>query len=75
MNKQRRKMINANVNALETIKSTLENILADEQEYFDNMPENLQGSIRGMDSEDAISILEDAVEKLEDCIDGLNNIG
>lgn len=75
MNKQRRKMINANVNALETIKSILENILADEQDYFDNMPENLQGSIRGMDSEDAISILEDAVEKLEDCIDGLNNIG
>ena len=47
----------------------LEDIKNDEEEYFDNMPENLQGSMRGMDSEEAISNMDDALEVLEQAID------
>ena len=42
--------------------------------YFDNMPENLQGSIRGEESENAIDALNEAIENLDSVIDSLNEI-
>ena len=59
---------------LENIKGNLESILSDEENYFDNMPENLQGSIRGEESEEAINSLNEAIEVIENCIDLLNEI-
>ena len=38
------------------------------------MPENLQGSIRGMNSEEAIDQIEDAINNLEDAIDIISEI-
>ena len=74
MNKKRRQEIKKNIESLEAIKNNLENILADEEDYFDNMPENLQGSIRGEDSENAIDVLNDTIDTISECIDDLNNI-
>ena len=74
MNKQRRKLIVENITFLENIKNKLENILTDEEICFDNMPENLQGSIRGEESENAIDILSEAVEELESIINSLLEI-
>lgn len=74
MNKQRRKDIDRLKNLINTLKDDLENILNDEQDYFDNMPENLQGSLRGEESEDAISNMEDAIENLSDAIESLEEV-
>lgn len=74
MNKLRRKSINDNMKLLENIKSNLEDILSDEEMYFDNMPENLQGSLRGEESESAIDILNESIETLEEVINSLNEI-
>lgn len=74
MNKQRRKDIGAQISNLENIKSNLESILSDEECYFDNMPENLQGSIRGEDSENAIDILSEAIDSLDEIINSLQEI-
>lgn len=74
MNKDRRKSISDNIKLLENIKSKLEDILSDEEMYFDNMPENLQGSIRGEESENAIDALNEAIENLDSVIDSLNEI-
>lgn len=74
MNKQRRKSISDNIKLLEDIKSNLEEILSDEEMYFDNMPENLQGSIRGEESETAIDILSTSIDELGSIIDSLNEI-
>jgi hypothetical protein len=52
----------------EELRSTLENICSDEQDYFDNMPENLQGSMRGMDAEEAIDAMNEAVECMNNAI-------
>ena len=54
---------------LYTCISMLEDIKNDEEDAFFNMPENLQGSMRGMESEEAIDSLEEAIEYLEDLID------
>ena len=74
MNKQRRKFISENINLLKEIKSNLEDILSEEESYFDNMPENLQGSLRGEEAETAIDILNEAIEDIENCTEKLNEI-
>ena len=75
MNKQRRKELGAIVSILEknpdneqlqNCLNELDRIMNDEQEYFDNMPENLQGSMRGIESEDAISSMEEALDAMND---------
>ena len=74
MNKKRRKEIENNMNSLEVIKSNLEYILSEEEDYFDNMPENLQSSIRGEESENAIDVLTEIIDTIGDCIDSLDEI-
>ena len=51
------------------LRDKLENICSDEQDYFDNMPENLQGSQRGMDAEEAIDAMNEAIESMENAIE------
>ena len=65
MNKERRRSINnikANIARLKKeitdLSSELSIVLDQEQDAFDNMPEGLQSSMRGMDSEDAIDLME-----------------
>ena len=53
----------------EELRSELENICSDEEEYFDNMPENLQGSMRGMDAEEAIDKMNEAVGCMDKAIE------
>lgn len=67
MNKQRREKIKEVRTEISSCKNKLQIILDEEQDYFDNMPENLQGSMRGSDSEDAI-------DTIEGCIDGLDEV-
>lgn len=74
MNKKRRIEIKSKINSLENIKSELESILSDEEYYFDNMPENLQGSLRGEESECAIDMLNEVIEAIDSCIENLNEI-
>lgn len=83
MNKLRRKRIASVINTLENItgydliesaKDELEDILYEEEDAYDNMPENLQYSIRGEESSDAIDCLEEAVDSLEEALDTLNEL-
>ena len=69
MNKQRRKGIDQIINMLENIdleeiKDSIQDIIDEEQQTFDDMPENLQQSERAEAMEDAINSLEEA---REDC--------
>lgn len=74
MNKQRKKSLAMIKIELIQCKKNLQSILDEEQNSFDNMPENLQGSLRGSESEDAIDIMEECVEHLEKIVDELGNI-
>lgn len=74
MNKVRRANIKETVDLIERVKSVLERILDEEQDYYDNIPENLQSSQRAEDSEDAISNLEDAISNLEEAIGNLEEV-
>lgn len=81
MNKQRREkirqfktQIDLIKNDLKKVSSELSSILNEEQDTFDNMPEGLQSSYRGMCSEDAIDSMEGANEKLDEVIQLLDDI-
>lgn len=81
MNKQRREKISklkirfqSTQAELKQLSSELSSILNEEQDAFDNMPEGLQSSYRGMCSEDAIDNMEEASEKLDEVIELLNDI-
>lgn len=64
MNATRRSELEEINEKLGDLRTQLEELLEDEQEYFESMPENLQGSERGQESEDAISNIECAISGL-----------
>lgn len=83
MNKARRKRIASVIGTLENItgydlietaKNEIEDILWEEDDAYNNMPENLQYSMRGEESSDAIDSLQEAVDALEEAIDALNEL-
>lgn len=78
MNKMRRKELDDVIKGLNSIQdkddlyswmNTLDNIKDDEQDYYDNIPENLQYSQRAEDSEAAIENLEEALDLLNEVYD------
>ena len=73
MNKSRRKQIAEVLEALNTLRDTVEAIQNEEQEAFDNIPESLEGTDRYDQAEEAVSNIDDALSSLEDAIDSLEN--
>lgn len=81
MNNTRRKKISNLIDELEILNDNysqewlnrciriLEDIKNEEEEAFDNMPEGLQCSLRGMDTEAAIDNLDEALGYLEEACD------
>lgn len=74
MNKIRRKAIEDLVTKMSALKGELEKIQDEEQDVFDNMPENLQSSEKGMNSEEAIDLMGETVESMENAISSLEEI-
>jgi hypothetical protein len=86
MNAKRRKTLKTIATRLEhldalraEIVAELENILDEEQDAFDNMPESIQNSERGDQMQEYIYTLGDAISELEYCdiervVDALNEI-
>lgn len=72
MNKARRKSIEEITNKIYELKEKIEMLQDEEQEYFDNMPENLQGSERGEIAENAIGSFGEAIDYLENAIESLD---
>ena len=81
MNNTRRRRISELKTQIDFVNSTLKevnkklsSILNEEQDAFDNIPDGLQGSYRGMCSEDAIDNMEVASDKLDEVIELLSDI-
>ena len=74
MNKQRRNEIGKIVRELEVLKSRLNDVLLEEQNIFDNMPENLKYSMRGEESQESIDNMDGAMDDLDNVISQLEEI-
>lgn len=71
MNRIRRKSLRAILGqmdelstVLETVKEALQDVLNEEQEAYDNLPEGLQESDRGQQMQEYIDALEGVVDSL-----------
>lgn len=56
----------------EEIRGVLESICSDEEMAFDSMPEGLQAGPNGMNSEEAIDIMNEAMECMDNAIEAAN---
>lgn len=74
MNNTRRKSIQKIINGITALKEDLETLLDEEQEYLDNMPENLQESERAEVAQDAIDNMETVIDGLDECVDTLGEV-
>jgi chaperonin cofactor prefoldin len=74
MNKERRKQIEKLIEAIENAVSELESIQEEEQDYYDNVPENLQSGERYEASEAAIDSMDSAHTSFEEALDYLREI-
>ena len=73
MNRIRRKSLKAILGqmdelstVLETVKEALQDVLNEEQEAYDNLPEGLQEADRGQQMQEYIEALEGVVDSLGD---------
>jgi hypothetical protein len=71
MNNQRRKRIESIIERMQALESEIEEELEQEQEYFDNMPEAIQGGEKGDKSQEVIDLIERAHEASQECISNL----
>jgi flagellar biosynthesis chaperone FliJ len=71
MNDKRRKKISKIEDQLEELKQSLDSILEDEKEYYDNMPESFQDGQKGDTAQISIDSLETAISNIEDAITDL----
>jgi flagellar biosynthesis chaperone FliJ len=74
MNKDRRNKLSNIIIEIEQVKGKLQEILNEEEMVFDNMPENLQCSMRGEESEESIEHMNEAVDALDNAIEQLEEI-
>ena len=74
MNKKRRDKISAIATKLNDCKSELESIKEEEDDARDNMPENLEGSSRYSDSEEASDAMDSAITDIESAVNALEGI-
>ena len=68
MNKQRRQNITGISNNLRELQSRIDTLKDEEQDYYDNIPENLQESERAETASNAIDNLQSAFDGLEEVI-------
>lgn len=57
----------------EDLRSQIETVYDEENDYYDNMPESLQGSDKGESSQSAIDALESAMEAAQEIVDLLED--
>ena len=74
MNKERRKRIEKAIETLNEVQNELEDIKAEEEDYFDNIPENMQSGEKAEISEAAIDSLEEAISAVEEAYNSLEEI-
>ena len=66
MNNERRKMLRDAMSALAEVRAVIEQAASEEQDYLDNMPENMQDSDKAQRADEIASELTDIASEMED---------
>lgn len=73
MNKARRKELSRAVELLKEAQSIIESCRDEEQEYMDNMPENLQESEKYYAAEEAVNNMDEAYDEIDEAINSVES--
>ena len=73
INKNRRKELQHIIDGLDILKSNLEDIQTEEEEYRDNIPENMQSSEKYEIAEAACDAMSEAIDNLEEAIGNIES--
>lgn len=71
MNKARRKRIEEVISKLQDLQGEIEDITSEEEEYRDNMPENLVNSEKYEVAENARCLLDSAYSSVDEAVEML----
>lgn len=71
MNKDRRKGIAKAQTLIDEAKAILESAQSDEQDYYDNMPENMQSGDKGQKAGSRADALQEAVDACDEVISNI----
>ena len=74
MNNVRRKTLNEIRDKIEELRGDLEAVMNEEEDYRDNMPENLQNSERYEKADDACNAMSEAIDMLDDVASNIEDI-
>jgi len=74
MNDARRKEIRRVQALLEQAHEIIDQCANEERDYYDNMPENMQGSDKGTKADEDASALEDVASEIETQKDALGEL-
>ena len=74
MNKIRRKELSIIYHEITELMERLEAVKDEEEEYRDNIPENLQASDRYAKADEAVSALEEAFDYLSSALDNIETV-
>ena len=66
MNKQRRKRLGEAFNLIEQAKDILEEVMSEEEESLDNLPDNFRYGDKGEEMQNYIEMIDETIEYLED---------
>ena len=73
MNNTRRKEIGKVINQLEDLRDKVDELLSEEQEYLDNIPDNFQCSDRYCKAEESVEYLQSAYDSLDEVVSSLES--
>jgi len=73
MNKARRKELERAIGLMGTARDIIEDCKAEEEEYLENMPENLQYSEKHDIAEAAVENMENAIDNLEEAMQNVDD--
>lgn len=74
MNKERRKNLQSIIDSLEELKADLETLIEEEEEeYRDNIPENMQSGERYERAEEACNAMQYAVDAFDEVISNIES--
>lgn len=74
MNKKQRKLVEVMITTLEDICRDVENIMEEEQEKLDNLPEGLAETEMADNISNAIDMLDEVIDNLDGAIDNLSEL-
>ena len=74
MNKARRKELEKISSGLTDLQERLQEVLSEEEDAYDNLPEGIQDGERGDEMQEYISKMEEADYSLTEAIDNIDEI-